>query len=192
MKMYVKPLEYFVRDFQRPPAERNRIICLTHVIPGDDGGKPVVDFLQRAHVGLGGGRKLFVPNPRSLIQELSGKTFVIDVPYGTTVAQQADAFELPARYMTTPVMVLPVRDGLYDVDYMGLIARAIPREDPVAFVFGDISEFSPEDVGKEHFRDLSIKVRGLVNYVESRYGRPVVYLATGPYGPIISPWKDVE
>lgn len=181
-----RPRSYQINDFMIPAVPSNRVICLIHLMPGDDGGRPIWDHLANTYEPLGTGDRLFVHSPANVLRNATGRTFVIDVPYGRSVTEQAAKYDLPARAMTTPVVILPSRNGFFELDGMGVLNPIMNRERPVAFAIGDVSTFSPEDAGKsKSMVNLSTKVRGFLNYVESRYQVPVVYVATGPDGPVL-------
>lgn len=182
--MKQRPRTYQVNDFLTPAAPANRIISVIHVMPGDDGGQPILDHLANVNEPrmIGGQVQ---PLPSVDLTDSLGRTFLIEVPYGKTSADIAAELRIPPRFMTTPIVIIPGWNGFFELDRMGVLGPVIAAERPVGFAVGDITTFSPDDSGKKRLEELSTKVRGFLNYIESRYQTPVLYVATGPTGPVI-------
>lgn len=166
-----------------PPP--NRLTVITHAIPGEDGGEPIVNYLAaKTTMVLRNGSP--VGQVISQMIAASGGNFTVEGPYPLSPAQIVAAADIPPHLTTHGLMILPTGAGLYDLDVTnGDLSRMIQRYQPTAFGLGDVSRFSPEDTGVGHFEDFSLKLRRLITYLETFYRRPVMFIATGKYGVVV-------
>ena len=190
--MSAQPYAFQIKDFSNPPAPANRVIALTHLMPGNDGGYPIWEYLTATYTVIGSGDRQWHFHPRLDLMRTHGRTYVMEVPHGRSVSAQAELFGVPARLVTTPVLVVPSYNALSALDSTGLIESLVERERPVAFALGDVTVADTATRGARSREGLGPTVGGMVSYLESVYNLPVVYIAVGEGFPVIDAERPLQ
>ena len=155
-----------------PPSQ---LMIAVHVMPGDDGCGPILDYL-RVHRDV-----LSRTNPITNLTLDSNRRFVLEGPYPQSAAEIVAEARIPPQYVTHVLVMVPGMYGQIEPgDALSNVPAIVRENQPTAFAIGRIDLFDPEARNVHRFDDLPEKARRMVSYYESYYDRTVLFIGTSP------------